>query len=121
MVNDQGLMDDVYDLTQRVHTMTIKDLPESERPFLGAQLRETTLGIASNTTGACSTDDPAEQQITLREAARLCIQFGLLIRLTRDMEHITPSEHDDLSDRVTRIDERIAFHRRTYRPARKKS
>jgi four helix bundle protein len=120
MMNDLDLMERVYELVQRVYEMTIKDFPETERPLLGLQLRETTLGIASNTTGACSTDDPAEQQITLREAANLCIRFGILIRLARDMKHVTPSEHNDLSDRASQIDERIAFHRRTYRPVRKK-
>ena len=120
MVNDEGLIEEVYNLTHRVYEMTATDFPGSERPLLGVQLRDASLGIASNTTNACSTDDPAEQQISLRDAAALCIRFGILIRLANDLKHLTPSEHDDLTERIRAIDDRIAFHRRTQRPVRKK-
>ncbi len=115
MSDKPQLMEEVYELVLRVYSLT-ETFPDQERLLLGAQLRATALSIASDSTVGETTDDPAEQQITLRDAAMACVRFELLLRLTRDMKHATPSELDDAGRLVDEIKAEIARVRRTYHP-----
>lgn len=115
MSDKPQLAEEVYALVHSVHTLTEK-FPERERLLLGAQMRGTALTIASESTVGETTDDPAEQQITLREAAVACVRFELLMRLAADLKHATPSELDEIGDLVAHVKREIARVRRTYHP-----
>lgn len=114
MVDGSPLIPDVYAIARRVYALTAK-FSAGERDRLGEQLREASVLLATQTTDAVTTDDPAERQEMLRQAGVACIRINLLLRLAGDMGELTPDEVNGTTKHVESVDQGIAHERRSVR------
>jgi len=114
MIDELPLAADAYALAGKVYASTAK-FSERERGSLGEQLRETVIQLATQTTDAVTTDDPAERQEMLRQANVSCLRMRLLLRIAGDMGELAAEMVQDAAARVASVEEGIARERRSVR------
>ena len=102
------------DLLLHVYQQTAAFIPESERTTLGVQIRQVAVRLTTAFRVAISTDDPAEQQETLRETATTCITLESLIQVASELTNLSAEEIQIIQDQIQQIKFHTARLRRTY-------
>ena len=121
MEPDTSLIDSAYELARDVYKQTAR-FPEDERTGIGAQLRDTALTVASHVSDGLTTDDPAERQEVLRQAAIGGVTLDIELRLAVDLGCLTSvdsegweSLRDGLAAANDVVADGIAHERRSVR------
>ena len=121
MEHDMSLVGAAYELARGVYGLTAR-FPEDERPGIGAQLRKTALSVASRVADGLTTDDPAERQDVLRQAAIGCVTLDIELRIADDLGCLRiadtdgwEAQRDELSAAIEAVADGIARERRSVR------
>jgi len=114
MAADSPLVDQAYALARGLYLET-GSFSTAEKDLLGRQIRETAVDLATLTTDAVTTDDPAERQETLRQAGMACIRLGVLLRLAADAGELYEPELTERLAHLKALDTGLAHERRSMR------
>ena len=101
-----------YSLARSIYVLTAM-FPDTEKPLLGKQLRDSALDLATEAAVLGGTDDPSEREEMLRLAAMNSIRIRELLRLTQDLDHVPSDSAIELFAEVEAIGVLIARERRT--------
>jgi hypothetical protein len=114
MAADPPLVDQVYALARGLYLQTAS-FSAAEKDLFGRQIRETAVDLATLTSDAVTTDDPAERQETLRQAGIACIRLGVLLRLAADTGELYEPELAERLAHLKAFDTGLAHERRSMR------